>query len=129
MGQFSWITQDTGEAVRECFGCKDKELTSAYMHDDRGNKWEEPSYEGYGVFAGKDFYQLIAEMNGVAVGDLAEDRRIGIDLAFGSKPYKSPNITRNRKWEWRNEAPEADPNQGWGEEEDEECYGDCEYCS
>ena len=60
MGQFSWITQDTFESIRNNLkGYKSR----AFMHDNKGNVWEEKEYEGYGVFGGKDFYQLLAEMN------------------------------------------------------------------
>jgi len=163
MGQFSWITQDTNEAIRESYGCCDEELTSAVMHDNRGNKWVEPKYKGYGVFAGKDFYELLAEMNIPNIkGSTDERRSIGIRFSFGTtaiknkktgeilkanginfsswmqkllhgmsandsvksgewerisikEPYNSPNLTRNPDWEWRNEEPKDDPNQGWGE--------------
>lgn len=63
MGQFSWITQDTGEVIRESYGCSEEHLTTAYLWDNKGNVWEEKNYEGYGEFGGKDFYQLLAEMN------------------------------------------------------------------
>jgi len=111
MGQFSWITQDTNEAVRESYGCDKVKLTTAYLHDDKGNLWKEKLYEGYGEFGGKDFYVLLAEMNGMKGLDL---RTKGIGLAFSDVPHKSPNITRNREWEWIDLAPELDPNQGWG---------------
>lgn len=88
MGQFSWITQDTGESIRNnVSGYKAK----AYMHDDKGNVWEEKDYEGYGEFGGKDFYQLLAEMNNVdgLTGDVDEDRLIGIRLAHGTSAIKN----------------------------------------
>lgn len=126
MGQFSWIIQDTDEAVREKFGCDDIELTTAYMHDNKGRVWKEECYEGYGVFGGKDFYQLLAEMNNVKGlnGDVDHDRSIGIDLCYGDEPCLSPNITRYDNWEWINKAPESDPDQGWGTDEEffDECY-------
>lgn len=123
MGQFSWITQDTKEAIRESYGCSSEYLTTAYMHDDKGNVWEEKRYEGYGVFGGKDFYQLLAEMNNLPVnGNVDHDRLLGIDLAFGDGDFISPNLTRKRNWKWVDEMPEDDPNQGWGgyEYDDEE---------
>lgn len=115
MGQFSWITQDTNEAIRESYGCKNVALTTAYMHDDKGNVWEETSYEGYGVFEGKDFFVLLAEMNGFE-GELETLRTRGIQLIYGTdgKKIKSPNLTRNKEWSWIDESPEDDPNQGWG---------------
>lgn len=113
MGQFSWITQDTNEAIRESYGCSDKELTTAYLHDDKGNVWAEESYQGYGVFGGKDYFVLLAEMNG-GTGSHDELRGDGIDIAYGDEDYRSPNLTRNKEWEWINEAPQNDPSQGWG---------------
>lgn len=120
MGQFSWITQDTNEAIRERYGCMDESLTTAYLHDNKGNVWEEKNYEGYGVFGGKDYYQLLAEMNDAPglTGDVDNDRSIGIDIAFGDKPFISPNLTRHKNWTWKNRHPQDDPNQGWGEEEE-----------
>jgi hypothetical protein len=117
MGQFSWITQDTNEAIRESYGCSNKKLTTAYLHDNKGNVWEENRYRGYGIFGGKDYYQLIAEMNNVEGlnGDVDNDRDLGIELAFSDKPFISPNLTRKRNWTWKNETPERDPNQGWGD--------------
>lgn len=134
MGQFSWITQDTNEAIRESFGCSDTELTTAYMHDDKGNVWEETRYEGYGVFGGKDFFQLVAEMNpeilkdkGLELtGDEDKDRDFGIDIWYGDKPFKSPSLTRHKDWKWEiMTRPKDDPNQGWGDDEGElEGWGD-----
>jgi hypothetical protein len=115
MGQFSWITQDTKEAIRESYGCDDADETTAYLHDNKGNVWGETRYEGYGVFGGKDFYSLVAEMNGYEdLVDEDEKRDKGIDIAHGKDPYISPNLTRCVDWEWINRAPEMDPNQGWG---------------
>lgn len=122
MGQFSWITQDTNEPIREMYGCHDVNKTTAYMHDNKGNVWHETRYEGYGVFDGKDFYQLLAEMNNVEglTGDVDHDRDLGIKLSFSGKPHISPNLTRHKEWKWVDEAPEDDPNQGWGSREDDE---------
>ena len=121
MGQFSWITQDTNEAIRESFSCRNKSLTTAYMHDNKGNIWKETEYEGYGVFGGKDYYQLVAEMNNLPVnGDVDHDRNLGIELAFDTKhSCIYPNLTRYPKWEWIDQEPKIDPNQGWGEDEGE----------
>ena len=33
------------------------------LHDDKGQKWQEDNYEGYGVLGGKDFCELRAEKN------------------------------------------------------------------
>ena len=116
MGQFSWITQDTNESVRESFGCEDQSLTTAYLHDDKGNVWEEKSCEGYGEFGGKDFYTLLAEMNDFIEGD-GSLRSVGLDIEFGDikvDNIKFPNITRKSDWTWINEKPKGDRSQGWG---------------
>lgn len=98
MGQFSWFTQDTHHRI------VNNEERTVYLADDKGNKWQENFYDGYGVFGGKDFYELLAEMNGysykeygdnsgyiicpdghkVSTDNVSEDiRQVGIRLAFG----------------------------------------------
>ena len=42
-----------------------------------GRVFFEKDYEGYGVFGGKDYYELVAELNGKG-----NDRRAGIDICF-----------------------------------------------
>lgn len=116
MGQFSWITQDTNEPIRNNVIGR---LARAYMHDNKGNVWEELEYEGYGEFGGKDFYILLAEMNNLPKTESDDDlRSSGIDLYFSGNEFLSPNLTRNKEWVWRNIAPEDDPDQGWGRNED-----------
>lgn len=117
MGQFSWFTMDTHHRI------VNGEEYTVYLTDDKGNKWEEHCYEGYGVFGGKDFYILLAEMNGYTYKYYNDNsgvitcpdghkvstdnvtnyiRQIGIELAFGENsdgnckyPYgDNPNI----KW-------------------------------
>tara|TARA_R110002051_G_C8368524_1_gene443121 strand:- start:38 stop:289 length:252 start_codon:yes stop_codon:yes gene_type:complete len=64
------------------------------MKDDGGNTWREDSYEGYGDFGGKDYYELLAEMN-----DLGSDRSAGINLAFDSKrnaDARWPTLTEDK---------------------------------
>lgn len=118
MGQFSWITQDTHEPIRNDVEAGDKRA-KAFMHDNKGNVWEEENYEGYGEFGGKDFYELLAEMNGLEAEEGEDLRDKGITLAYSGKAYLSPNLTRGQYWNWRNEAPEDDPDQGWGIDENE----------
>jgi hypothetical protein len=131
-GQFSWMTQDTGQQI----GSQDENQIPVYMFDDKGKYYYENDYEGYGVFGGKDYYELLDQMNGGS-----GDRERGIDLAFGkektgseilfpalvTKPdmfnYKSHNFTQE---------PENDPNQSWlapeeddfYDQNDEEVFGD-----
>jgi hypothetical protein len=102
MGQFSWLTQDTRKSISSL---KPFEVT---MTDNKGNKWTEKNYEGYGDFDGKDFYSLLSEMNG---GN--GDRDHGIKLYFGDEPFISPNLTENKDHKWVNRCPEDCPRQGW----------------
>lgn len=83
MGQFSWFTQDTHHRI-----VNDAEYT-IYMADDKGNKYREDFYEGYGEFGGKDFYELVAEMNGYAKGTDANGNDV---LLKGGEAVKSGNV-------------------------------------
>lgn len=116
-GQFSWMTQDTGEQI----GSERQNTITVYMHNDEGESWKETNYEGYGEFGGYDYYSLLARMNGYS----SEDRGDGIDLAFGKKKPKNsrkvlfPALTRSAKLSPRHDftkEPESDPNQSWYDE-------------
>ena len=63
MGFFSWKTQDTDRSIPNRWSTR-KPFT-VVMLDDKGNKWFEQNYDGYGRFGGKDYYELLAEMNGL----------------------------------------------------------------
>jgi hypothetical protein len=86
MGFFSWKTQDTHESIPSHYSSRP--TFPVTLTDHKGNKYHEPRYEGYGVFGGKDYYELVAEMNGKAVGDLDKDRWIGIKLEHGVSAIK-----------------------------------------
>ena len=84
MGFFSWKTQDTNKSIPSTFS--DKKPRPVYLCDNRGNHWYEANYKGYGRFGGKDFYELLAEMNGKTKDDLSkgqEMRDLGIQMYFG----------------------------------------------
>ena len=94
------------------------------MMDNKGKIWKEENYEGYGVFGEKDYYELLAEMNGFVEGGTnhrplrSELRLVGIDIQFGHIKLEQeilyPNlVTKPKKWVWRNEAPENCPHQGF----------------
>ena len=102
MGVFSWITQDTKRSIRV-----DGRMI-VYLVDNKGNKWQEKCYEGYGEFGGKDFHELVAEMNG-----LKSDRTLGIDLVFSGQDYLSPNLVEDADWVWVNGIPDSCPDQGF----------------
>lgn len=106
MGMFSWYTQDTNKRI-----VANQEKT-IIMTDMFGNKWVEENYEGYGEFGGKDFYELLAEMNG-----LGSDREKGIKLAFehasGYNPFAIfPSLTESGEY-MKGVAPTMDANQGF----------------
>ena len=109
MGQFSWIAQDTNRSISS------ENHRPVTMTDHKGNKWTELEYEGYGVFGGKDFFQLLAEMNEMEglTGNVNHDRNLGIDLYFSKKAFISPNLNNNPNIEWSNTTPSDCPDQGW----------------
>ena len=109
MGQFSWIAQDTNRSISS------ENPKPVTMSDNKGNKWTETEYEGYGEFGGKDFYQLLAEMNNVKglTGDPDIDRGYGIDLFYSGCSFLSPNLNEGPNMEWKNEVPDSCPDQGW----------------
>ena len=111
MGFFSWKTQDTDKSIANMHS--NREPFFVCMHDNKGNIWTEKYYEGYGEFGGKDFYELLAEMNGL------KTRQQGIDLAYSGKEYLSPNLTEAIDWTWTNEKPESCKYQGYFYNDDE----------
>jgi hypothetical protein len=134
-GQFSWMTQDTGQQI----GSQDENMIPVYMFDDKGKYYYENNYDGYGEFGGKDYYDLVAEMNGYTADDaekfggtFGELRGVGIKLAFGELEPKNGGpvlfpalVTKPDKFNYKSHnfavEAETDPNQSWYEpEEDEE---------
>jgi len=126
-GQFSWMTQDTGQQI----GSEDENRIPVYMFDNKGNYYYENRYDGYGDFGGKDYYELLAQMNGYAKGD----RMDGIDMAFGK--MKTPNggpvlfpalVTKPNEFNFKThdftKEAESDPNQSWYAPEEEEDFID-----
>jgi len=134
-GQFSWMTQDTGQQI----GSQKENTIPVYMFDNTGKYYYEDSYDGYGEFGGVDYYELLDKMNGGS-----GDRSRGIDLAFGKEKVEAgevlfpalvtkPNLF-NYKYHNFTQEPESDPNQSWYtpeeddfyDQNDEEEYGDNE---
>lgn len=114
-GQFSWMTHDTGEQI----GSEPLNKIRVYMYDNEGNRWEERDYEGYGEFGGKDYYELVATMNGYDA-----DRQKGMDLAFGKLKTKDkkrkvlyPALVTDPRYNWKRhdftKEADNDPNQSW----------------
>lgn len=124
MGMFSWYTQDTDHRIVH------DEPFRVVMTDDKGNQYVENCYEGYGVFGGKDYYELLAEMNGWTLehfnGNHDQLRGQGIALAFEGDPHgmnpnvKHPSLTESGEY-MEGEPPAIDPDQGFT---DKELYGD-----
>lgn len=110
MGFFSWKTNDTHRSIYNIHS--GRKTSPVYLIDNKGNQWLEESYQGYGVFGGKDFYELFAEMNGL------ENRGAGVKVFHGLTPAPGtllfPNLVRHpKKWVWKNERPERCPFQGF----------------
>ena len=106
MGFFSWKTQNSNRSIANRYSSK--ETFPVTMTDNRGNCWYEPNYEGYGVFGGMDFYELLANMNGL------KGRDKGITLKFSGKPFISPNLYEGVvRHQWKNEEPEDCEFQGF----------------
>jgi hypothetical protein len=79
MGFFSWNTCDTGESIANQFS--NRPTFTVHMITPDGGVFTEEDYEGYGEFGGKDFYELIAELNKIDI-----TRENGIDLVFKNNP-------------------------------------------
>tara|TARA_R100001126_G_scaffold45298_1_gene25633 strand:+ start:231 stop:563 length:333 start_codon:yes stop_codon:yes gene_type:complete len=110
MGFFSWHTNDTNEPIWNCHTGKHD---TVYMIDNLGNQWVEHFYDGYGEFGGKDYYELLAEMNG-----LPSDRGEGIDLAFSNprKKHITPNLVTKPNQKWQPVEPKNHMGQGYWED-------------
>lgn len=116
MGFFSWRTQDTDKSISNAYS--EKGTFPVFMIDDKGNIWYEDEYEGYGEFGGKDYYELLAEMNPEYYEkDKYEDLRdAGIEIAFGTyaEDIKHPNLVeRVEGWEYDSVGPESCEFQGY----------------
>lgn len=63
MGVFSFNTSDTRESIPVVGNWLKFPPFTVTMKDNAGNVWTEKAYGGYGVFGGKDFYDVLGEMN------------------------------------------------------------------
>lgn len=89
MGFFSWKTQDTNKSISNTYSSRGT-FTVHMVNPITEEVYTEDCYEGYGVFGGKDFYELVAEMNGHG-----SDRIKGIDLAFSGGTIETPVLVEN----------------------------------
>ena len=116
MGFFSWKTQDTDRSIANNSSIRG--TFSVTMIDDNGNRWIEHDYEGYGEFGGKDYYELLSEMNGGPTS-----RTAGINMAFGEKAseLKYPNLVELADgWKYDPIGPENCEYQGFFYDDSEE---------
>ena len=129
MGFFSWKTQDTNQSISNRYS--NRKTQRVYMLDGDGHVWIEENYEGYGRFGGKDFYVLLAEMNGFKdeyplyeeyPQDYEEEARsYGIDLAFRNNDsgdhtegIKYPNLVADWiRWVYDSKGPVSCEYQGY----------------
>lgn len=95
MGQFSFLFTDTEEPIYSTPGHQTK-VAMVYLEDGVQKVAYEEAYEGYGVFGDVDFYEALARMNPELIPRAKELdldlRDLGISLAFGNTPCKSPQF-------------------------------------
>ena len=137
MGFFSWKTQDTDKSIANKWSTRD--TFRVQMMDDKGNVWTEDSYDGYGEFGGKDYYELLAEMNGLTGNGTDDLRMKGIELAFKENPSGNrtegvlyPNLVEMADgWRYDPMGPDSCEDQGFfyddSENEDDYYYDEDEY--
>ena len=124
MGFFSWKTQDTDRSIANTYS--NTKTFRVQMIDNKGNVWTETQYDGYGVFGGKDYYELLAEMNGFtsdSTGDTYTDeaRGFGISTAFkdngsgvGTEGVYYPNLIEMADgWVYEMAGPDSCDYQGY----------------
>tara|TARA_R110000751_G_scaffold142552_1_gene245970 strand:- start:36 stop:380 length:345 start_codon:yes stop_codon:yes gene_type:complete len=74
MGFFSWKTSNTNKSISNSHS--ERGSFPVVMVAPNGERWVEKNYDGYGEFGGKDYYELLAELNG------GETRGDGIGIYF-----------------------------------------------
>jgi hypothetical protein len=86
------------------------------MWDNRGRRWRQDKYQGYGVFGGKDYFVLLAEMNREYAEDICDERKRedGLEM-LDRDDVLYPNLTMCPDWEWQNSRPKLCPHQGFGD--------------
>ena len=137
MGFFSWNTMDTDRSIPSQYS--NRKTFRVQMMDNKGNVFTEDNYEGYGRFGDKDFYELLAEMNGFEsdkTGDEYRDeaRGFGINLAFkdnpngiGTKGVLYPNLIEQANgWVYNESGPDNCEYQGYFYDE-EDLDGEVDY--
>jgi len=115
MGYFSWIAQDSNDSIIIFgFGNKQNPSKTCYLWDNNGRRWREDRYQGDGIFGGKDYFVLLAEMNKEFDINISEDDRRNYGLEIdGQKDIIYPNITHCSIWLYITEGPKNCPYQGF----------------
>jgi hypothetical protein len=118
MGFFSWNTLDTNESISNIYSVRDA-LPVVMVNPKTGEMFEELNYDGYGVFGGKDYYELLGELNETDE-DGVNMRSIGIALELGNNgnnEYIAPLLlTYKNKNDWKKyvgQKPTICPFQGF----------------
>ena len=135
MGFFSFILQDTGEAIPNHHLREAKEFGDFHIHGPNGVCFSSNGYDGYGDFYGEvgDIFFFTYSLNRKRKINPCDDLRWEKARAIGHRIFHNPrkgevvpNITRFKDWVWRNEAPQDDPLQGFFApvDEDENDEGD-----
>jgi len=133
MGFFSWKTQDTDTSIPNQYS--NRRTFRVQMLDNKGNVWTEDNYDGYGRFGGKDFYELLAEMNGfvsdkyeIGTDEYTDEARgFGINIAFkdngsgiATKGVLYPNLIEQADgWFYNESGPDNCEYQGYFYDEDD----------
>lgn len=99
MGFFSWFTKDTQRSISNQYSRRP--TFTVYMHgiapDGTPVTYREDNYEGYGVFGGKCYYELLSEMNMWGYGDDVMDHHIrGVMIGSDCRVY--PILTESPEW-------------------------------
>lgn len=127
MGFFSWNTCDTNQSIANKYS--NRPTSTVHMITPDGRVFTENDYDGYGIFGEKDYFELLAELNGIG-----SDRDDAINLAFKNNPSGEntpgviyPKLVENLEEDVvaqynRLPNPESCEAQGYfyGEDEDEE---------
>ena len=140
MGFFSWNTMDTDKSIANEHS--NRKTFRVQMIDNKSNIWTEDNYDGYGRFGGKDFYELLAEMNGfvsdkyeIGTDEYTDEARgFGISLAFkgngsgiATQGVYYPNlIEQARGWVYEMSGPDNCEFQGYFYD-DEDYDGEDDY--
>lgn len=95
MGFFSWKTCDTQRSIPNSYNGV-RNTFPVNLIDHQNNRWLEKNYDGFGVFGGMDFYELLAKMNG------KKTREEGLNLAFsGKKAILWPKLVEDPSKRWQ----------------------------